>query len=477
MDSLDAVLRSIYNAPGGKTGANQLWIDAKEMIAERGLALKISLEAVKHWLRNQESYQTNAPNGLDKPWNRFQITDSINSYQADAIIEDSLKRMNGGYRGFLLFVEITTRKAFAFPFKTGSEMSPPTAEESLAIFKKFEDERMAAGHPIRKISGDQGKELTNRLVQDFLKSHEIQTWFHRPGDHRANGLLNSVARYIRRLIHMDLYDKSSGKWVDNLQHAVNAWNKHSPTDRSLLPAKPDAMADSKSLQQGVRLNALEHNNAVWDKTELTNHNIVKRYLRRDTKEKGKWAKEGANFEGEYRVVGKKGYSYELEDDKGFRLPQTYRPYELRTVPEAHRFGKEQAVKEKPVQAARREARVQRRVKKAVGKGFQERIVEEPRTIQKPKPVEEIVSTKKQRRENGPVKAAAKRGEVLRIVEKVLQHKFTGETLLFKVKWQHLSAKESRALNWQPLSNFEEVRKGVTYTNPVIYKYMEAHNLL
>ena len=474
MDSLDEVLRSIYFAPGGKTGARQLWINAKEEIEEKGLKLRISQEAVQHWLKRQETYQTNAPNGLDKPWNRFQITDEPNSYQADAIIEDSLKTANSGFRGFLLFVEITTRKAFAFPFKTGSEQSPPTAEESLSIFKKFEADRMAAGHPIRKITGDRGKELTNSKVQTFFKEHEILTWFHRPEDHRANGLLNSVARYIRRLVHMDLYDSGSGRWLDNLQHAVDAWNKHTPTSRSALPAKPNVMAEDKAKQQQVRMAALEHNRSVWDKTELTNHTVVKRYLRRDTKDKGKWAKEGANFEGEYRITGRVGNSYALEDDKGFALPQTYRPYELRTVPHPHHFGN--AVPEKPVQALKRQARVERKVKEAVGKGYSERIVNEKREGRAPKPVEEVVSTEKQRKENGPVKAAAKKGEVLRVVERVLTHKVKDKQLFFKVKWEHLSAKESRALEWLPLTNFEEVRKGITYTNPVIYKYMEKHNL-
>jgi hypothetical protein len=477
MDSLDEVLRSLYFSPGGKVGAQQLYIDAKEAIQERGLKLKVSLEAVRHWLKQQETYQTNAPNGLDKPWNRFQITDEPNSYQADAIFLDNLKSRNKGYRGFLLFVEITTRRAYAFPFKTGSEQSPPTADESLSIFKEFEADRMRAGHPIRKISGDQGKELTSAKVRQFLEQHMIKTWFHRPEDHRANGLLNSVARYIRRLVQVDLYDQSSGEWVDNLQHAVDTWNRHTPGYGSHLKVSPNKMAEDKFAQQAVRHSAVEHNQRVWDKTELTNHNIVKRYLRRDTKAKGKWEKEGATFEGEYRIVGRVGNSYQLEDDTGATLPQTYRPYELRNVPHPHHFGKSQIVEEKPVQKARREARVERRVRTAVGKGHRELIVGEKRNIVKPKPVEEVVSTEKQRKENGPVKATAKKGAVLRVVERVLQRKTMNGQLFFKVKWLHLTDAESRALDWQPIGNFEEVRGGITYTNPVIYKYMEKHNLL
>jgi hypothetical protein len=147
------------------------------------------------------------------------------------------------------------------------------------------------------------------------------------------------------------------------------------------------------------------------------------------------------------------------------------------VPHPHHFGKSQIVEEKPVQKARREARVERRVRTAVGKGHRELIVGEKRNIVKPKPVEEVVSTEKQRKENGPVKATAKKGAVLRVVERVLQRKTMNGQLFFKVKWLHLTDAESRALDWQPIGNFEEVRGGITYTNPVIYKYMEKHNLL
>ena len=476
MDSLDEVLRSIYLAPGGKTGARQLWINAKEHIAERGLSIRVSEEAVKHWLKKQETYQTNAPNGLDKPWNRFQITDDPNSYQVDAIIEDSLKKMNSGFRGFLLFVEITTRKAYAFPFKTGSEMSPPTADEALEIFKQFEAARMKEGHPVHKISGDRGKELTNSKVQAFLHSKEIQTWFHRAEDHRANGLLNSVARYIRRLIHMDLYDASSGRWVDTLSHAVAAWNNHTPQSNSLIKAKPNVMAEDKDKQQEVRFNALEHNNAVWDRTEYSKNDIVKRFLRRDTKLKGKWAKEGTNFEGEYKIKGRVGNSYELEDDKGLTLADTYRPYELRLVPEPHRFGKA-SLKAKPVQRARKEAAIQRRVNEAVGKGYETRVVKEKRGAKASKFADEVVSTEKQRKENAGPKIQAKKGFALRTVDQVLKHRRFNGLLEFKVKWLHLSAAESLALAWEPIANFEEKRDGILYTNPVIYKYMEKHNLL
>lgn len=212
------ILKSIYYDPArGHTGAHQLYLRAQKPAMDAGI--KISEAKVRDWLKTQSQHQIFAPNGRDKPANWFKITDIPNSYAVDSIILDTYKNNNGGYRGFLLFVELTSRKAYAYPFKTGSEASPPTAEEALEIFEKFEAERLAEHHPVRRISGDQGKELTNRAVQDFLHSKFIDTYFHRAEDHRANGLLNVAVRYIRRMLNLHIRASADLKWTSNLNNA------------------------------------------------------------------------------------------------------------------------------------------------------------------------------------------------------------------------------------------------------------------
>jgi len=468
------ILKQIYYDPkSGHTGAQQLYMRAQKQALAAGV--KITMAKVQSWLKEQRIHQAFAPNGLDRPANWFKITDVPNSYVVDTILEENYKASNGGYRGFLLFVEITTRKVYAYPFKTGSDKSPPNADEAVAIFKQFEAARAAEQHPVARISGDQGKELTNKKVADFLHEQHIQTYFHRAADHYANGLLNVVARYVRSIIERDVEHSGSLRWIDKLKDAVENWNEHRI---SHLKASPDELWDDKGRRQDVREAALAHNNAVAAKAQVAPGDTVKTYLRRNTKQKGIWSKESATFAGEYKVLGRQGYSWKLADTEGNELPNRYRAYELRKVPNPSPagVGGEQVEEEiHPREQAVQEARVKRRVAQAVGQGAAERIVREkrqpkPRQLDAPEPA----AAPKAKAEP---KARYKKGQVVRIVEYVLRHRVDPvKDLEFKVKWKHLSVGESLALPWEPLSSFVETIGGVKYYNKAIDEYMTEHGL-
>lgn len=316
---MDAALTKLYEE-NMEPGARQLFL------AARKAGLAVTEKAVKEWIGKQEHHLEHAPNGMDKPSNWFKITDVPNSFAVDAILRgDFNKNQNEGYRGFLIFVELTTRKVYAFPFKTGSENSPPTDKEALTIFQRFDAERKAEGHPVARMSGDNGKEFDNALVQNFLHSKYITTYFHRPEDHRANGTLNVAARFIRKRI-------GNGKiqWLPRLKPAVELWNAHV---LRTIKNSPNFLETHKEERQDVRYNALAHNREVWNRTAMENHPIVKRYLRRNTADKGLFDKEGKNYTGDFQVQERKGYSYTLRNPDGSMLANAYRPYELRRVPE------------------------------------------------------------------------------------------------------------------------------------------------
>ena len=210
---MEAALNALWYSPEkGHVGAQQLYKRARE----QGVA--VTLKAVQEWLQRQELHSTFAHNGMDrKPgrrkWgrdqpqpigNQFKITDVPNSYVADSVFMDAYKKLNQGYRGYMLFIEITTRRMSAYPFKTGDDKSPPTAQEAREIIARFDAERVAEKHPMARLSSDQGTEFSNRLVQGFLHEHMVQQYFHRAEDHRANGLLNAAVRVVRRIINLHM---------------------------------------------------------------------------------------------------------------------------------------------------------------------------------------------------------------------------------------------------------------------------------
>jgi len=352
---MDAALSKLYEE-NMEPGARQLFL------AARKAGLAFSEKAVKEWIGKQEHHLEHAPNGMDKPSNWFKITDVPNSFAVDAILRgDFNKNQNEGYRGFLIFVELTTRKVYAFPFSTGSENSPPTDKEALGIFQRFDAERKAEGHPVARISGDNGKEFDNALVQSFLRSKYITTYFHRPEDHRANGTLNVAARFIRKRI-------GNGKvqWLPRLKPAVDLWNEHV---LRTIKSSPEFLETHKLERQDVREVALAHNREVWDRTALENHPIVKRYLRRNTVDKGLFEKEGKNYTGDFQVQERQGYSYTLSKPDGSHLSNAYRPYELRKVPEGKFTLEKQAYHEeqKQQEANKKAKNVARKVRQEVGK--------------------------------------------------------------------------------------------------------------
>jgi len=334
MTDVDNQLKAIYDKNGLNPSANRLYELAKKQ------GLKVPLKAVQAWISRRPHYIEHAPNTLDRKSNAFQITDVPNSYAVDAIVlKDFNPDINDGYRGFLLFVELTTRKAYVYPFHTGSYTSPPTGDESVQLFRRFEADTYKTGHPIARISGDNGKELSNALVLSFLHSKSIMTYTHNVGDHRANGILNRVVRSIRGKLQPAWYGAS-------LNSAVADWNDHTSriVGDSGVKKSPDELWDSKEDRQTIRESALRHNNAVWSKTHYADNDLVKRYLRRGGRAKGGGlygsaddnttdAKEGKTYTTEnFRIGQRQGYSHQLLRSDGSILKYAYRPYELKRVP-------------------------------------------------------------------------------------------------------------------------------------------------
>ena len=399
-------------------GAKRLWGLAKDA------GLQVSFPAVEKWLKSQERHQEYKQNAMDKPKNWFKITDVPNSFAVDSILKGDFNKDkfgNEGFRGFLLFIELTTRKVYAYPFKSGSQNSPPEASEARDIFERFDNARKAEEHPVARISGDNGKEFDNALVQDFLHNHFITTYFHRPEDHRANGTLNIAARILNRSI-------GRTDWLKKLPTAVKLWNSHV---LRTIKDSPNTLENDVVKRQQVRADAQKHNHEVWARTNLTKsdaHPIVLRYLRRNTEDKGLFEKEGKNFVGDFKVLGRKGWSHQLDTGRA------YRPYELQKSHKTELDTSDSAyrVQEKEKEANRKEAMTERKLAQDLGKTRSEPVDREMRK-RAPPPAKALPPPAEPKRKVAKVDKTT-------IPKKLLDWDF-GETrknadsLRFKVEWE------------------------------------------
>ena len=457
---MDAALQKLYD-DNLEPGAKELFL------AARTEGIQITLQAVKEWIKGQEHHAEHAPNGMDKPRNWFKITDVPNSFAVDAILKgDFNKSQNKGYRGFLLFIELTTRKVYAYPVKSGSENSPPEANESLEIFKSFDAVRKAEGHPVMRISGDNGKEFDNGKVQDFLHKKFITTYFHRPEDHRANGTLNVAARFLRKRIGNDRIE-----WLPRLGPAVALWNKHV---LRTVKDSPNVLEENKLKRQDIRFEALAHNNDVWNRTSFDDHPVVKRYLRKNTVDRGLFAKEGKNFVGDFQVGKRQGNSYQLSKPDGTLLSNAYRPYELRkTGTGLFDEGKRAYQEQQTAQAANKAAaRGARRVRQELGA-----IPEAKKLPLRKKVVPTLLNPAAPK-----VKAAPKpvKLDESSVPIKILDHDWKGENLRFLIQWKDTPefrkkwAKDPAVdlvtqTSWRPAQVLTEAGR----TNAVVGEYLKT----
>lgn len=456
----DSELTRLYNDLL-QPGARQLYLTAKKA------GLTVSEKYVRDWVKGQEHSLEYASNGKDKPVNWFKITDVPNSFAVDAIIKgDYNKKQNEGARGFIMFIELTTRKIYAYPFTTGSENSAPVAQEAKGIFERFQAERKSEGHPVARISGDNGKEFDNNLVQNFLRGKYIETYFHRPEDHRANGTLNAAARFLRKRI-----GNNSIVWIDKLAPAVRVWNDHIIRT---IKNSPDVLEDDKTKRDDIREDALAHNQKVWAKTSFVDNPIVKRYLRRNTQDKGLFDKEGKNFVGDFKVGERKGYGYLLSKPDGSILANAYRPYELRKANQNAFNDERQKYTEKQAQEeANKVAKtVARKSQRELGKAPEKRVVNEKREVKQP---ERINPSQKQQKIAKPPKLNESS-----IPIKILTHRGSGDALEFHIQWKDTPQFRKKWANdprvdlatqtsWQPWYVLTDKNK----TNAVVGDYIKS----
>lgn len=458
---MDAALQKLYTEHM-EPGARQLYL------AARAAGIQISQQAVKTWIQQQEHTLEHAPNGMDRPKNWFKITDAPNSFAVDAILKgDFNKAQNRGMRGFLLFIELTTRKVYAYPFKTGSENSAPEAGEALELFKEFDSKRKAEGHPVSSVSGDNGKEFDNGKVQSFLHTKFITTYFHRPEDHRANGILNVAVRYIRKRIGNDTI-----QWLPRLEPAVELWNRHV---LSTVQSSPESLENDKEKRQDIRMDAMTHNHDVWKRTSFQDHPIVKRYLRKNTVDRGLFTKEGKNYVGDFQIGERKGWSYLLHKPDGTLLSNAYRPYELRKTNEAtfHESKREYQEKQEAQAVNKAAARGARRAQRELG----------PKIVPAPqKPKREVVAPIKLNAAEKKTKAPPKPAKLdeSSIPIKILDHDWKGEKLSFLIQWKDTPefrkkwAKDpavdiATQTSWRPAQVLTEAGK----TNAVVGEYIKT----
>jgi hypothetical protein len=201
--------KNIWQSP------NRLWDAIREDMKKQ--SVKYTKQDLINWLKLQEQYQINRQNNrsidfqpIVAPWK---------TYQADITFYDQFARLNGNHNAILTILEISSRKAYAYPVKTKS------ADDILTEFQKFKAE---VGE-IKAIECDEGKEFVNKKFKDWCTTEKIKlTPFNGKLNKNSLGLVNRFHRTLRDIITKVF---PNGKWIENLKKVIDAYNdtKHSAT--------------------------------------------------------------------------------------------------------------------------------------------------------------------------------------------------------------------------------------------------------
>lgn len=331
----------------------EIGFSSLKVLAKR---LGLSLETVKQAVEGLSAYQRNLPTKENRKKTTFKITSEPGSYQVDLVFMP-YKKDNDNIVGFLLAIEITTRKAYMYPIRS------KTVEDVSEAMAKL----IAQTKPVI-IQSDNEASFKSSTVQEMFSKNNIEHILHAPDDHNRMGIQDRMAKTIKDMLNKYFIANDTLRWIDVLPKLLKNYN--SRPHGGLDGRTPNHMAGHPQEQEDSRAEKQVYNNLVWKKTgiyEVGDRVRVAEPL--DVLEKGR-----PRFSDEtYTIQDREGYSYVLRNANGNIIRRRYRPYELVMGSE-----KEEDVRVVDViKTGRAQNTAERKLRKELGDAPQQRI-ETPR---------------------------------------------------------------------------------------------------
>lgn len=223
------------------------------------------------------------------------------AYQFDTLVQSKGKDSKGrGSSPFLIFININTRKAYAY------EMKNKGASEVLRVMKKFMDEVDG----VKSLTSDQDAAYLSDSVLSFIKEKGINYRTTEDENHNVLGIINRFIRTLRDLNHeRDFSVEVMNKLVDEYNQSI-----HSSTGKA-----PDKMTSDEGSAQGLSDHEIEYiadkNTETLMKKEVHKFNDGDRV--RIVLMKNKIGKNRSNLSDEaYIIDGTSGNNYLIRSEDG-----------------------------------------------------------------------------------------------------------------------------------------------------------------
>lgn len=252
---MEEILKKIYYDPArGLGSAEKLHKEAKKELPQ------IKLLEVKNWLSKQQTQQIfkKTVKPVYPP-----ITGPQGTYQADLMFLTQYKTMNNGYHIIFNFIEVTSRKAYAYPLKKKDQVSINDA------YNKFLKE---IEYKIINLTTDNGSEFISKSFQNIDDEYNITHYFVDTNDKNKMGKVERFNRTLRTKIAKYLKTFSTFNWIGVLPDLISNYNNtvHSSTGiepNSVTSEKAEIIRAETEMKKKRALNFL-HKFKVGDKVRM-----------------------------------------------------------------------------------------------------------------------------------------------------------------------------------------------------------------
>lgn len=220
--SVDEILSSIYYNLLNDSPLSG-YVQLCEAVVKRGIP--ISNNIIKRWLKKQDPYTLHKQRKLRFQRLKYNPLNIDDVWSIDLADMQNIARFNKS-RYILTIIDNFSRYAWCVPIKN---------KESESVIKAFETVfRKTKRRPLNILS-DRGREFVSKKFIDFLRKHSIHFYTANDPATKAS-VCERFIRSIKSLIYKYFTYKNTKKYVDVLDHLVNAYNKRKHRSIGCAPA-------------------------------------------------------------------------------------------------------------------------------------------------------------------------------------------------------------------------------------------------
>lgn len=248
----------------------------------------------------------------------FKITTPMGWFQVDVVFFPRYPEENDGITRFLLFENVLSRKAYAYPIRSGS------VADLLKVYKQF----LKDAKSVKGLIGDE--QFGAKGFVDFNASrgidvyHDIAANDHITGGDKL-GLVDSLCKTVKRLMLKYIAHTDELRWTEWLPTVISAYN--SSPHSSLGDMSPNEVDGDKAYQLGEHIIDTAHNTH-----QLSLSSIQPDMKVRIVEARGTFSKDGPRFSKEiYTTDSLDGFRWKVRNEEGRLQRRRFKAQELLPV--------------------------------------------------------------------------------------------------------------------------------------------------